>query len=117
MGKLDIDQLAEGMVLEEAVRDLNGRALMKEGSVMSEKTIRILKMWGIVEVTVVNTAVGGEEVAATSLIDPRIMELAESEAGSLFRHTNRKNLFVEELYRLATLRIAKVRSKEAHNAQ
>ena len=116
MGKLDIEHLTEGMILEDPVKDLHGRVLMKEGSPISEKAIKILKMWGVVEVTVVDSAVGGEDVPSANNIDPRFLELAESEATMLFRHVNRKVPFVEELYRLATLRIAKIRSKEVHNA-
>ncbi|HTY39046.1 MAG TPA: hypothetical protein VMH23_18150 [Bacteroidota bacterium] len=116
MGKIDIEHLAEGMVLEDPVKDLHGRVLMKEGSLITEKTIKILKMWGVVEVTVVSSAVGGDEPPAGSTVDPALLELAESEANALFRHTNRKTPFVDELFRLATLRIAKIRSKETHNA-
>ena len=116
MGKIDIEHLTEGMILEDSVKDLHGRVLMKEGSPITEKSIKILKMWGVVEVTVVNPAVGGEDVPATNSIDPKFLELAESEAAVLFRHVSRKDPFVEELHRLATLRIAKLRSKEVLNA-
>ncbi|MCX6135353.1 MAG: hypothetical protein NTU47_16225 [Ignavibacteriales bacterium] len=117
MGKIDIESLTEGMVLEDPVKDLHGRVLMKEGSLITEKSAKILKMWGVVEVTVVDTAAAGEQVTAVKSLDPRVMELAENEAKVLFRHTDRKNQFVDELFRLATLRIAKARSKEVHNAQ
>lgn len=117
MGKIDIELLAEGMILEDPVKDLHGRVLMKEGSLVSEKSIRILKMWGVVEVTVVNAAVGGQEGTSASAIDPHLVELAEIDAKILFSHTDRKSPFVEELYRLITHRIAKGRAKGAANVQ
>ncbi len=115
MGKLDIEHLAEGMVLEDPVKDLHGRILMKEGSVMTEKTIRILKMWGVVEVTVVNPGAGGQEAQMPVSVDPEILRLAETETKALFRHVSGQDPFVEELFRLASLRIAKARMKGAEH--
>jgi hypothetical protein len=117
MRKIDIEQVAEGMVLESPVKDLHGRVLMKEGSVISEKTIRILKMWGVVEVAIVDQAPASQERNAVNSIDPRLVELAEAEAKVLFRHAGRSNGFVDELFRLATLRIAKARTTGETNVQ
>jgi hypothetical protein len=117
MVRIDIEQVTDGMVLQDPVIDLRGRVLMKEGSAMSEKTIRILKMWGVVEVSIVDQPVAGQQVTVVNTLEPRFIELAEAEAKVLFRHAGRNNPFVDELFRLATLRIAKARSKGATNVQ
>lgn len=47
MGELNVDFLKSGMVLACDLQDSMGRFLLGKGSVIEEKHIRIMKMWGI----------------------------------------------------------------------
>ena len=116
MGKIDIEYLTAGMVLEDSVKDLHGRILLKAGSAIAEKHIRILKMWGVVEVTAVDAGAANQEASPANQIDPDLLEWAANEASVLFRHTDVKGIFVSEIFRLSTLRIAKTKSKEQQDA-
>ncbi len=52
MGRISMTALRPGMVLAEEVRDRNGRLLLDEGQIISERHLRILKIWSVVEVSV-----------------------------------------------------------------
>lgn len=113
--RIIIEQLAPGMVLDEPVKELYGRILMSKGDVITEKSIRILKMWGIIEVQIdqVDTENSDEQQAAVQ-IEPAILEAAEKEAEELFKFTDRSGKLTSELFRLATMVIARRKVKEMH---
>lgn len=47
MGEINVDYLKSGMVLASDLKDPMGRFLLGKGSVVENKHIRIMKMWGI----------------------------------------------------------------------
>ncbi len=53
MGYVAVDNLAQGMILEENVYDVNTRLLLSKGQKLAHNHIRILKIWGIPAVDVV----------------------------------------------------------------
>ena len=53
MGYIAVDCLEQGMILSEDVRDINTRLLLSKGQKIVPKHIRILKIWGVSEVSVV----------------------------------------------------------------
>ena len=55
MGCIAVDNLAQGMILEENVYDVNTRLLLSKGQKLADNHIRILKIWGICEVRVVGS--------------------------------------------------------------
>jgi hypothetical protein len=44
---LPLNNLQQGMVLDEDVHDMNTRLLMSKGQKIAQKHIRILKIWGV----------------------------------------------------------------------
>lgn len=50
---MKVAQLQPGAVIAQAVRDVNGRLLMGEGTRLTERFIGVLKAWGVAEVAVV----------------------------------------------------------------
>ncbi|RQD74396.1 HDOD domain-containing protein [Desulfonatronospira sp. MSAO_Bac3] len=52
MGRILVDDIKPGMVLDDDVRDFNGRFLLGKGLSVQEKHLRIFKIWGVSEVTV-----------------------------------------------------------------
>ncbi len=56
MGYVAVDQLKQGMILEENVRDVNLRLLMSKGQKITEKHLRIFKIWGVSQVSIVGGA-------------------------------------------------------------
>ena len=110
MGKIGVDQLSEGMIVDDPVSDLRGTILMQKGTAITRTGIKILKMWGVLEVSV-DDASAHEHNVPLPQIDPRSLEEAQNEVHTLFQHTNPDNIFVKELMRLATNRIAETRSE------
>ena len=110
MSKLAVDQLGEGMVVDDTVTDLHGTVLLPKGTVITHHGIKLLKMWGILEVSVDEASAAEHPATSEPAIDPRFVEEAKVDIAMLFQHTDRDNVFVKELMRLATHRIARTRS-------
>jgi hypothetical protein len=52
MGILSVKDIAKGMKLAQPVKNFQGHLLLPEGIELSEKHIKLLKTWGIIEVSV-----------------------------------------------------------------
>lgn len=111
MSKIAVDQLSEGMVVEDTVTDLHGTILLNKGAIISRNGITLLKMWGVLEVSIDDESAEEHPLSSGPLMDPRFVEEAQHDVAVLFQHTDRENLFVRELVRLAINRIAKSRSE------
>jgi len=98
-----VADLRPGMVLGEAVRDVNGRLLMGEGTSLSDRFIGVLKAWGVGEV-----AVDGElPRAVDSALDdePEDVDAKAREIVSERLALNKPNHpFLQDVYRLAVAR-------------
>lgn len=75
--QLKTEALASGMVLAEDLRHFKGRLILKKGTCLSPKELRIIKMWGITEARVESTGIGmtGEDKSKPGK-DPVIDEKA-----------------------------------------
>jgi hypothetical protein len=104
MGKINIGDVRGGMVLAADVLDRNGRTLLAKGVEVSDKHLRIFKMWGITEVDIQGVAL--EDVAAqdAAAIDPATREKAEAMVADQFRFTDPEHPGVKEIHRLAIMR-------------
>ncbi|HTX18090.1 MAG TPA: hypothetical protein VMG34_05450 [Bacteroidota bacterium] len=111
MARIALDRLAAGMIVDDAVTDLHGTILMQKGSVITQNGIKILRMWGISEVSIDSESAAEHSVSPEPSVDPRFVEEAHREVGVLFQHANHGSAFTQELMRLATLRIAKAKSE------
>ncbi|MEQ8160098.1 MAG: hypothetical protein ABRQ33_02835, partial [Smithellaceae bacterium] len=49
VGLLNIKNLQAGMILAEDLADATGRLLIAKGTVLTEKHLKICKIWGVVE--------------------------------------------------------------------
>ena len=113
MAILNLESLRPGMILGTDVKDRMGRILLASGQEISEKALRVFKMWGVTEAEI--QGVDQEQVAAmsTSDIRPELLQAAEEKITEMFTHCNRENPVVRELIRLSTARVA--RKKEETN--
>lgn len=107
MGIINVEDIKPGMVLAEAVKDRRGRILLNVGNPITEKQLKILKMWGITEADIQD--VEREEVVAKAVaeLDPSLLQEAGSRVQELFRHTDPEHPVVHELFRLCLLRAAR----------
>lgn len=106
MGIITYDNLEPGMVLASDVKDRSGRILLAAGNPVTEKALRIFKMWGVTEADV--EGVAQEELSAKKAanLNPEILRKTEERLNELFIHCDREHPAIKELYRLATIRSA-----------
>jgi hypothetical protein len=72
MGIIHIDKLKPGMVLDQEVRDINGRLLLKKEKEIQSSHIRIFRIWGVTEVDIRGN--NGSKDASTGPEDPELVE-------------------------------------------
>ena len=107
MGVINLEHIESGMILCKDITNRNGLVLLRGGQEITEKHLKILRMWGIAEADIQD--VDKEEIMnkATAEIDPRILEEAKIKANEIFRHTDHEHPFIQELFRLVTLDLAR----------
>jgi len=115
MGILNFEDLQPGMILAGDIKDRSGRILLGKEHTLTEKDLRILKMWGVTEAQI--DGVDREEVISrvASQCDPAILEKIEKCLRERFCHTDQSHPFVKELFRLMRLRAVRQDPKEGHH--
>ena len=89
------------MVLDEEVRDINGRLLLKRNKQIQKAHIRIFKIWGITEVNISGNN-AGKDVSASS-VDPQQIEKIKENTLDLFRHVDLEHPAIKEIFRISIL--------------
>ena len=107
MGMLNLDDIEPGMTLGRDIVNRNGLVLLKAEEQITERHLRILKMWGVTEADIKGVGKEDIEQKTAAEIDPRILEEAAARVNDLFRHADRGQPFINELARLVTLRLAR----------
>ena len=107
MGVINLEHIESGMILDRDITNRNGLVLLRAGQEITEKHLKILRMWGITEADI--KGIDKEEIMnkAATEIDPQILEEAKIKAYEIFRHTDQEHPFIKELFRLVTLRLAR----------
>ena len=113
MGAINLENLRPGMILARDAKDLNGRVLLVAGKEITEKHLRVLKIWGVSEAEI--QGINQEEVVAESVsqVDPASLQEAEKKARTLFVYTDPKEPVVAELVRLTVMRFLRADSGKA----
>jgi HD-like signal output (HDOD) protein len=99
MGFVAVDNLEQGMIIGEDVRDINTRLLLSKGQKIDFKHIRVLKIWGVTEVNVVGAQ--SDRAAEMVLADPQKERRIKDVLDTVFKHVNLKNPILNEIYRIA----------------
>ena len=66
MGLISISELKPDMVLAGDLKDLSGRLLVGKGTVLTPKSIKICKMWGVIEADI--EGISPEEAGAIFIL-------------------------------------------------
>lgn len=111
MAKIGINELCEGMIVDETVSDVRGTILLQKGTTITQGGIRILKTWGVLEINIDEASAAEHRVSHSAQLDPDSLKKASVETAILFQYADRNNAFVNELMRLATHRIAQSRAE------
>jgi putative nucleotidyltransferase with HDIG domain len=106
MGRLSIDQIKPGMLTGEDLVSANGRVLLGKGVELTEKHLRVLKMWNIMDAEIDGVSAEDAGAASASTLDPEILQEAINKTKQRFLLTDLEHPAIHELFRLCTLRQA-----------
>ena len=97
------------MVPEEDVRDQKGRFLFKAGQSITDKHIRIFKIWGVTEIWIQEEQDSGKELSGDedASIPEETLEQAQELMRGRFRENSLEDPFISELHRICLERTAK----------
>jgi len=100
MGTINIADARPDMVLASDVKDRHGHVLLRVGEPVTEKSLKIFRMWGVTDVDVRGVDQKVVEARASDEFDPALVEAAERVAQDRFRHADPDDPVVRELMRL-----------------
>ena len=106
MGTFNVAELRPGMVLAEDLRNPLGRFLLARGTKLEAKHLRVLKMWGVVEVNIEGVSQKDVEADIMAKLDPEIIEEAEKTVSDRFCCADLEYPPIRELFRICSLRKA-----------
>ncbi|MFP5223729.1 MAG: HDOD domain-containing protein [Acidobacteriota bacterium] len=107
---MKVGELRPGMLLSQAVHDVNGRLLMGEGTCLSERFLGVLKAWGIAEVAVQGEKTCTLDEAGDGLPASLVARAQEICAVRLSR-SDLDNPAVQDIFRLAVARVGHLLEK------
>jgi hypothetical protein len=99
MGTIHINKIKPGMVLDEEVRDINGRLLLKKGKNIKSAHIRIFKIWGVTEVNICGN--NGSKNTSDDDVDPEKIEKIKEYTHNLFCHADLEHPALKEIFRIS----------------
>ena len=101
MSYIAVDNLKQGMVVDQDVRDINDRLLLSKGQEINDKHLRILKIWGVAEVSVV--AATEPPVAEEAPTDVEKATRVKDSLDFIFQHLDISRSTINDVYRLSFL--------------
>ena len=104
MGIITIDKLTPGMKLAAPVKDRGGRVILASGQELTEKHLKILRMWGITQADVFGSEAQSAEGPEATKAESDLLAEAEQHVEELFHHAGNEHPAVQELRRLAVRR-------------
>lgn len=107
MPLIDVDQILPGMVLSKNVNDTSGRLLLQAHTTLNEKHIRILRTWGVYQISVVGAEQAQASEAATR---PTIVSIQQT-IDQLFSSANREHPAMQAIYQLALAQAMRLAQK------
>lgn len=114
MGQIRLEQAQPGMKLAADAVDRNGQLLAKAGTNITEKELRLFKIWGVCEVDVLgadHTAEGSQH----AVIDPVVQPQHQAAARERFRLCDLNHPVVKLLIDECARRIAAGGSNGPHH--
>ena len=100
MPTITVNDLRPGMVLESDAVHNSGRVLLRGGSILEDKHIKLFKMWGLISAEIEDLTQEQVESEALNDLNPSILEAVQDELSSQFRHTDLSHPMIAELHRL-----------------
>jgi HD-like signal output (HDOD) protein len=108
VGEVNVDYLKNGMVLASDLKDSLGRFLLGRGTVIEEKHIRVMKIWGITSADIEGTDQEHAAQEEMRQIDPQQLPKIQKYINSFFCDSAPavEHEALKEIKRLCVLRVA-----------
>lgn len=103
MAQIDIESLEAGMTLAADVVEATGQVLLRAGTEIETKHLRVLRSWGIEQVEIAGPKPPDPEEALLARTPPEIVALAEANVARRFRNADPSHPAVLELRQLALM--------------
>lgn len=101
MGYVAVDKLKQGMILNEDVHDINTRLLLSKGQKLAHDHIRVLKIWGILRVSVVGS-VKDDGVDMPAMNDEKAASI-QAAINLVFKNVDFTNPTLKEIYKISLI--------------
>lgn len=105
MSEIEIKGLKAGMVLGRDVKDKNGRLLVSAGTTLTDRHIRVMKIWGVAG-AFIEDGKGDASSHEETVFPPEIMAAAEESLRRRFSFNDLGDETVSELFRIGLRRRA-----------
>lgn len=109
-----MDKLRAGMEVAADVNNLNGVLMVARGTVLTERHLRILKMWGIESIEIAGGEDGPPPDRTESEYPTELLRVAESRVDQRLKHVVVNNKTLAKIRHLAILRTARLLAEQSH---
>ncbi len=118
MGRIPVSALKPGMVLDAEVRDRNGRLLLDAGKQISERHLRIFKIWSVVDVAVRDLEEAEEEEEPrVERGDDALLSAVQRYQKARFVYNDLSHPACAELYRICVERYVRLSVQQGLSPQ
>ncbi len=100
MPTITVNDLQPGMVLGGDAVHNNGRVLLRGGTRLEDKHIKMFKTWGLASADIEGVTQDDVESGVLNSLDPVLVETVREELAIQFRHTDLSHPLISELHRL-----------------
>ena len=114
MGNIGLRDVHAGMVLGADVVATGSRLLLKAGAELTDDDLRVFLMWGVVEIDVEGLCRADLAARAAARLAPSEVAAIEARIRALFRHNDPRHPVIDELVRIATLRLIRRAGEDVH---
>ncbi len=103
MALLDIESLNPGMKVGKDVMEASGQVLLRSGTEITDKHLRVLRSWGIQQVEIEGPKPPDNEDSLLARATPEMVENANAAVAERFHHADANHPAIAELIRLSVL--------------
>ena len=107
MPLVSLEKLAAGMVVKNDIKDRSGRVLLRAGAEINERSLRVLRTWGITSIEVEGEGAGDDDEEQNSFTyPPEVLAQAQSRMEKMFRRVDLQHPAAKRLSEVVVERLA-----------
>ena len=107
MPLVSLDKLAAGMVAKNDIKDRSGRVLLRAGTEISERSLRVLRTWGIPSVEVEGEGADEDDAQQENFTyPPEVLAEAQSRMEKMFCRVDLQHPAAKRLSEVVVERLA-----------